>query len=240
MPSNVELHRRPFPLTWLGCAPLLLLLLAVPASAQSSHPSDVVPEGTPLSQWPVLAPTDPPLVVEGGTTALDAGTADPAPVRRHGVVRVGAELGGGLLTSLGLGAAGALGGGLLGFGLCEGNSSHQNESGLCLMFGAIVGGSAGLGVGLPLGVAWGGGKAGGNGSLAAAFGGLGVSVASAGAAHLLGAKDLGALLLATAPVFTIIGYELTDSAPKAPTSVGVTPAVSVGSGGASFGLQGRF
>ncbi len=229
MHSNLEPRQRSHPLTWLGRAPLLLLFLAaVPAVAQPTR-------------GPSLAPVGPPTVTVGEAITFDGEPHATTPPRRSTGARVAAEAGGSLVGAVGLGVAGAFGGGLLSLALCDNTDVlFLNFPESCLMSGALVGGLAGVGAGVPLGVWWGGGKAGGNGSLAAALGGAGVSFASAGAAYLLGANDVGAVLLATAPVLSIVGYELADSTPRAPSSAGMTPTVSVSTGGASFGLQGRF
>lgn len=221
--------------TWGGRTALLLLMLALPASGQPAQHPVLEPDRTPLL---------PPLVVTGAPTPLDSEPQAPTSSRPSTVVRVGAELGGSLVGSVALGVTGALGAGVWSLAMC--NSHENSRLGLlglstdCFASSAIVGGVAGVAVGMPLGVWWGGKRAGGNGGRLGAFGGLGVSLASAGAARLLGAKDVSNVLLATAPVLSIVGYELTDSAPLAPAAPGVTPALSVSSGGASFGLQGRF
>ncbi|MFP2908768.1 hypothetical protein ACLESD_27705 [Pyxidicoccus sp. 3LFB2] len=209
-------------------APLLLLLLAVPSLAQPSRGPD-------------LGPVGPPLITFSEPTSLDGETPAPTAVRRSGPVRVAAEAGGSLVGAIGLGVTGFFAGGLLSLATCKDvDVSLSGHIVASCGSGAFIGGLAGAGLGIPLGVWWGGGKAGGNGRFLGALGGLGVSVASAGTAHLLRAEDLGFALLATAPVLSIVGYELTDSAPKTPTSTRVAPSVSVSSGGASFGLQGRF
>ncbi|MBZ4417300.1 hypothetical protein [Myxococcus sp. RHSTA-1-4] len=192
-------------------ASVLLLLLALPASAQPSNPAFA-------SEAPVAAPERP-----------------------SRAARLSAEMGGGTLTALGLGLAGALAGGLVGLAVCgAGSSGAFDLSGACPALGAGVLGGAGVLVGLPLGVTWGGQWAGGNGRFSGAFAGLGVSLASSGTAFLLGGDDVGTALLIAAPLFSAVGYELTDSAPESPASFTVTPTVSMDSRGPGLGLRGRF
>jgi hypothetical protein len=147
----------------------------------------------------------------------------------------------GMVTSLGLGLAGGLAAGLVGLAVCpERGPGSEPFSGACPMTAAALTGVVGAGVGLPLGVWWGGKMTGGNGWLLGAVGGLAASLALSGTAFALEPELLGAGLLLAMPVLTVVGYELTGSEPRREPPVTVAPALRLGSGGASFGLQGRF
>jgi hypothetical protein len=168
--------------------------------------------------------------------------APEAPPRRASTGRrMGTELGMGVVTSLGLGLAGGLAAGLVGVAACpKRGPSSEPFAGACPMTAAALVGVAGAGVGLPLGVWWGGKMTGGNGWLLGAFGGLAASLALSGTAFALEQELLGAGLLLAMPVFTVVGYELTDSAPRSEPALAVSPSLRLGPGGTSFGLQGRF
>jgi hypothetical protein len=183
-------------------------------------------------------------VLSGPAWAQPAPSAEPlrlAPERSSTGRRVGTELGMGVVTSLGLGLAGGLAAGLVGMAVCpKRGPSSEPFAGACPMTAAALTGVVGAGVGLPLGVWWGGKMTGGNGWLLGAAGGLAASLALSGTAFALEQELLGAGLLLAMPVFTVVGYELTDSEPRHEPPVAVSPSLRLGPGGTSFGLQGRF
>jgi hypothetical protein len=189
----------------------LLLLLAGPVSAQPAY----APEAA-------------------GTEAPSA-----KPERKSQGARIGYELGFGALTSLGLGLAGTLAGGAFGALTC-GQNSGAITSGLCPFQAAAVGAVAGLGLGIPIGVWWGGNRAGGNGAFMGAFLGFGLSVGLGGFAISQEQPAIGAMALLAMPLLTVAGYELTDTGPPDAVPTTVAPAVGLGAGGATFGLQGSF
>lgn len=200
---------------WRRAAPVvLLLLLAGPVSAQPAY----APEA--------------------------AGSGQPSPVdeRPSQGDRIAAELGLGVVSSLGLGVGGSVGGGLIGLVLCFSSPGACSRAENPLETGMILGGSAGVGLGVPIGVWWGGKVMGGNGTFNGALAGSSLSLALSGVAYALKQEDLAAGLLLTAPFFAVAGYELTDSDPQpqdaAPATV--APAIGLGAGGARFGLQGTF
>ncbi len=192
----------------------LLLLLAVPVSAQPAYAPEAVGAESPSAE----------------------------PARPSQGARIATELGVGMLASMGLGLAGGLAGGIIGFATCsEGTGGYMDFSGLCPLGAAAIGYAAGAGVGLPLGVWWGGNKLGGNGSLAATFAGLGASVGLIALAERTHQSTLVSAAVLTLPVLTIVGYELSDTEPTGAVPTTVTPAVGLGAGGsATFGLQGSF
>ena len=118
--------RRALARRWLGRAPLLLLLIALPVSAQPAP--DAFHDETPAE----------------------------TPERASGGARVVAGVGGGILGALGFGLGGALAGGLTGLAVCgPGSGATMDFSGLCAPFGALAGGGVGVVVGAVLGAKWG-------------------------------------------------------------------------------------
>jgi hypothetical protein len=202
---------------WPKLPLLLSLLLLMPRLGWAA-------EDAPLT----LAPA--PHALPGHPRLLEEDFSSPERTPTPQGVRVLAELGGGLVASLG----GSLAGGLLGLGLCETTGLFSGFLG-CVVgasLGAVVGGT----VGLPLGVWWVGDRLGGDGSLLATFGGM-------GAGFLAGALLLYSVrydALALSPIVlgiagSLIGYELSTRAQPP-----LQPLLSVSPQGAVFGVGGRF
>ncbi|HZI13148.1 MAG TPA: hypothetical protein VE153_22390 [Myxococcus sp.] len=146
----------------------------------------------------------------------------------------------GAVTTLGLGLAAGLVGGAAGFAACS--VDRRASTGDCALGAALVGGALGAGVGLPLGVWWGGRLTEGRGSFWGAFGGFSAGLALGGGALLLEQFDLGRGLLLASPLLAVVGYELShaNTQPQASPAVGISPTLGLGPGGGSLGLQGRF
>jgi hypothetical protein len=180
----------------------------------------------------------------------DSWAPEPEHQRPSRALRILAELGAGLLTT----GAGVVGGALAGAGLCEAGVVGSRGGWLPCLDAAAVGLLLGGGVGIPLGVFWGGEVAGGEGSLLGALAGMG---SGAVAGFLLGAlmfRDPSGGPVVSAPmalVGAIVGYELSDRgaapAPRAQASPAVAsarpriqPVLAVSSRGALLGLGGTF
>jgi len=166
------------------------------------------------------------------------GTAEPAPLRLSEDspatpserprpplgLRLLAEAGVGVATGLGLGLAGSL----AGAGLCAtGIFGPQGDYFPC--FGAAgIGALVGVGIGLPLGVFWGGKANGGDGTLFGSMLGMASGVgASVVLSVMLGDFTPAHFLLIPFVVgCTLLGYELSGNGVLAPEAPGTAPAVA--------------
>ena len=187
------------------------------------------------------------------------GTSEPAPLRLNDEnswvqesertprgLRILAETGAGVLTGAGLGVAGLLAaGGLCGAGLLGGGDfGCLGEMG----FGALLG----IGLGLPLGVFWGGEVTGGDGKLYGAL--LGIAAGLAAGALVSVAMGIPYSVFYVSLPFilggSIVGYELTTrptQLPQPPMAPAVAssrprlqPVLAFSSKGAVLGLGGSF
>jgi hypothetical protein len=160
-------------------------------------------------------------------------------VRAPQGLRVLSETGFGALTTVGGGFAGTL----VGLAVCP-LFGHQNQKFGCLG-DMLLGGAAGLVLGLPLGIWWGGNIAGGDGGLGYTY--LGALVGTVGTVLVLGTASqlpfVAALGFVLPVVGGILGYELSMS-PEAPSvALGGTrlqPLLSASSRGGFVGLGGTF
>jgi len=157
--------------------------------------------------------------------------------------RIAAELGLGLVTGGALG----LGGGLLGYGLCEGLGIGDKHGFLSCLGTKLVGVSAGVLIGTPLGVWWGGDLKDGNGTLLATYLGMGAGVLVGATAAALSKRFRTVLVLVAIPVLlltgAIVGYELSHREPPpamASATPRMRPALAVSSHGMPLVLGGRF
>jgi hypothetical protein len=149
-------------------------------------------------------------------------------------LRLLAEVGAGVATA----AAGGLVAGIGGFGLCQATGLLYATEGGCfyaLLFGAM----AGMAVGYPVGVWWGGEVVGGEGRLWASLlgGGLGLAAGYLGSRVLIAQTGRGESLIAIpllAMVGASLGYELSTTRPS------VQPLLSLDTRGGMLGLAGRF
>ena len=235
--------------SWLKLPLLLSLLLLVPRAglaAQDTPPTDsdtAAEEQTPSTEAriPGTEESESRRLVEEDSWARDnQRTGAPQGLRILG------EFGAGALTAVG----GAIGGGLVGLGLCEVTGGSAAYIGCA--WGAILGSGLGVAFGYPLGVWWGGEALGGDGSLFAAIGGMGGSILAAVVLGLVTARldPSGALTsVTTGLVFLgapILAYELSQRRePRRGPAVAssrprIQPLLSVSSRGAVLGLGGSF
>jgi hypothetical protein len=242
-----------FPSSLSRLSLLLSLLLLVPrvglaaqeaptlASAGSTSEEALLPKSSGLPGTEERAPLH---------LDEDSRASEPEYQRPSRALRILAELGAGLLTT----GAGVVGGALAGAGLCEAGIVGSPGGWFPCLDAAGVGLLLGGGVGIPLGVFWGGEVAGGDGSLLGAVAGMG---AGAVGGFLLGAlmfRDPSGGPMLSAPmalVGAIVGYELSDRgvepASRAQASLAVAstrprlqPLLAVSSRGALLGLGGTF
>ncbi|QRK11935.1 hypothetical protein JQX13_18880 [Archangium violaceum] len=189
--------------------------------------------GLAAEDAPLASPTS--NTEEHGPTLLE----DPA----SGSLRRRAPLALRLLAEVGGGVATTLAGGLTGLGLCLLTESPvQSEWGCAypLLFGL----TAGLLVGYPLGVWWGGEAVGGDGSLWAALGGGAVGFIAGG---LLEGTTAGGGMVIAIPVLGMIGaslgYELSQRPEHPERSAAhprLQPLLAFDARGGMLGLSGRF
>jgi hypothetical protein len=238
------------PSTWLKL-PLLLSLLLVPREGLAAQDAPLANPETPAqsetpstdSRIPGTEEHEPPRLINDGSWARE-------PQRKGAPVglRILAEVGAGSLAA----AGGGLVGGLGGLGLCEALGGQLPYVGC--VWGALFGAGLGVTVGYPVGVWWGGEATGGDGSLLAAFGGMGagglVGVLLGLVVGRVDDKTLGPLLGIVGGLAAmsgpIIGYELSRKRePRRGSAVAssrprLQPLLSVTSRGALLGLGGSF
>jgi hypothetical protein len=218
--------------------PLLFLLALMPRVGLAAAVLTPEPSGLPGTSEPS------PLRLGDDFLAKDLQRAR-APVG----LRILAEMGAGLLTGVGLGAAGAFGS----YYLCDSGLFGPTSGSMSCLDPLVIGGFLGLGLGFPLGVFWGGEVTGGDGKLyGPLLGTLAGIVAGALLAVALDTYYTSVFFLA--PPFmmagSIVGYELTTrdvpmhQGPRAPLVVSsrprLQPVLSVSSRGALLGLGGSF
>ena len=162
--------------------------------------------------------------------------AGPPPERWSTGARLGSELGGAMLGTV---VGGAIGGGALSLlGLtCYGGGGGLLGDDTCFWMVAGTGAVLGGLVGMPLGLRWGGRRAGGNGSALAATVGVVASLAAVGLVLSSDHPERAGFVALGAPLLGVAGYELTD---RAPESARLTPSLSVSPGGGALGLRGSF
>lgn len=152
-----------------------------------------------------------------------------------------------LLSELGLGLAGGLGGGLLGYGVGVATERPCGPGGLCLQLEKFIYAYVGLSLGIPAGVWLGGTLQGGNGHVLFTLLGAVVGILASG---LVAYAQSNIVILGIAGVglplaFSMVGYELshslrTPAAPPRAQGLRVRPLVAPVPGGALVGLGGRF
>lgn len=223
-----------------GLALVASLLLTLSAGAARAEPGN---KGAPSPAEGVSLAAGAPHGAPGtgetpspaaGVTPHTGTLAQAQAARWNTRARLGAELGGGMLGTVGGGLIGGASLGLLGFASCTGGGLLGKD--FCILGLATAGAVLGGGIGMPLGIAWGGAKAGGNGSAWGAAGGVLVSATATGLVLFSERPELAGPVALTAPLLGIIGYELTDTEP----GKAVTPTFTLRPGGGSLGLQGSF
>jgi hypothetical protein len=231
---------------------LLSVLLLVPRVGLAQEAPAPASEGSTTEETLLPESSDVPGTQKRASPRLDEDSwARESEVPRPSkALRIMAELGAGLLTSGG----GSLVGFFAGAGLCGAGIVGSQGGFLPCLDAAGVGLLLGAGLGLPLGVFWGGEAAGGDGKLLGALLGMGSGVV---AGFLVGAlafaNPSGGFVLGIplAVVGSIVGYEMTERggapAPGARTSPAVAsarprlqPMLAVSSRGALLGLGGSF
>ncbi|ATB33281.1 hypothetical protein [Melittangium boletus] len=215
----------PRPLIWNTFASLLCIWMLMPTGALAAG------DAPRLSRLSLLS--------EPGASQASADTwEEPEPQQASRELRILAEVGAGAVTSLGGGFVGGFGG----FALCANTGLGRGGDFLPCLGTALVGAGAGLVLGYPLGVWWGGEAMGGDGRLWASMLGtvLGFGV---GLPLVLeeGPFALAPIVLGMAGAS--IGYELTQN--TAPSHVAsarprLQPLLSVSDKGALLGLGGAF
>lgn len=169
---------------------------------------------------------------------------EPTSERPSRAVRIIAETGAGLLTSAGGGILGAL----AGYGLCQTGLVDSRTGSFACISASLIGLVSGFGLGMPLGVFWGGEAARGDARLLGTLGGwvggllsavlIGVAVGIVVPfSPQLGSQATLVLVMPLSFVGSILGYELTE---RGGVSRRVQPVVSVSSRGALLGLHGTF
>jgi hypothetical protein len=239
--------------TWLKLPLLLPLLLLVPREGLAAQDAPLADPETPArsetrstdSRIPGTEEHESPRLSDDGSWAREP--------QRKGAptgLRLLAEVGAGSLTAVGGGLVGGLGG----LGLCEALGGQLPYVGC--VWGALFGAGLGLTVAYPVGVWWGGEATGGDGSLLAAFGGMGAGgLVGVLLGLMVGRVDepmgpllgiVGGLAAMSGP---IIGYELSRKReprqPRMGSAVAssrprIQPLLSVTSRGALLGLGGSF
>ncbi|EPX55654.1 hypothetical protein D187_009265 [Cystobacter fuscus DSM 2262] len=208
---------------------LLFLLLLAPRAGLAAGDAPLAAEAP--------SPTERSLTLEGDEHApsMEESTGWVfTPGRAPLGLRLLAEVGAGVATA----AAGGLVAGIGGFGLCQATGVLYATEGGCfyaLLFGAM----AGMAVGYPVGVWWGGEVVGGDGRLWASLlgGGLGLAAGYLGSRVLIAQTGRGESLIAIpllAMVGASLGYELSAARPS------VQPLLSLDTRGGMLGLAGRF
>ncbi|AKJ08136.1 hypothetical protein ATI61_107567 [Archangium gephyra] len=201
---------------------LLLLLLLAPGLGLAAQEESTAPRSTVLE--PRLASsglpgtdTRAPLRLRG-----DEG-APPEDARPSTALRILAETGAGLLTSLGGGVVGAF----IGGGLCEAGITGSPSGFLPCLNSTATGLLLGGGAAFALGVWWGGEAAGGDGKLTGALLGFGTCAAAGLLLGLASGNPATGLLVAIpfSLIGSIIGYESTQREP-APGPGAPAPAVA--------------
>jgi hypothetical protein len=249
--------------SWLKLPLLLSLLLLVPGAGLAAQDTPPTDSETPAqSDAPVQG--EPPAPGQTPSTESESripGTEESESRRlvdeeswardnqRTGAprgLRILGEFGAGALTAVG----GAIGGGLVGLGLCGVAGGSAPYFGC--VWGAILGSTLGVAFGYPLGVWWGGEALGGDGSLFAALGGMGAGIV---AAVLLGTVtaqlDPSGALIGIMPGLVVLGapilaYELSQRRePRRGPAVAssrprIQPLLSFSARGAVLGLGGSF
>lgn len=185
-----------------------------------------------------LAAEDAPLAVQTGEhmpSLLEDPDSGSQRRRAPLALRLLAEVGGGVVTTVA--------GGFTGLGLCLlSQPATLSESGCAYPF--LFGLMAGLVVGYPLGVWWGGEAVGGDGRLWASLGGGVVGLLAGGVLEI---STDGSGMAAAIPVLGMIGaslgYELSQR-PEHPertaASPRIQPMLAFDTRGGVFGLSGRF
>ncbi|MBF5044816.1 hypothetical protein FGE12_20625 [Aggregicoccus sp. 17bor-14] len=203
----------------------LLLLVSSSAFAQGMDPWAVDPVQPEQASAPALHRPSPPLPEPEA----------PPPERWSTGARLGAELGGGMAGTVLGGVVGGAGLSLLGL-TCFGHGGFIGDS---TCFWAVAGAGAILGglVGMPLGIRWGGRRAGGNGSALAATVGIVGSLVAVGLVLASDHPERAGFVALSAPLLGVVGYELTARGPR---SARLTPSLSLSPGGGALGLRARF
>jgi hypothetical protein len=178
----------------------------------------------------------------------DVGARQPERPRTPRGLRILAETGAGLLTSGGLGAAGFL----VSNQLCQMGMFGPTGGSWSCLGEVVIGSFLGVGLGLPLGVFWGGEVTGGNGKLYGPLLGMLAGVA-AGVLVSVALDTYSGFFLLALPFMlggSIVGYELTTSTAPVPRAVAalpvassrphLQPVLSFSSRGALLGLAGSF
>ncbi|OJT17143.1 hypothetical protein BO221_46310 [Archangium sp. Cb G35] len=230
--------------------PLLLLLLLAPGVGLAAPE----PALEPLARH---APLSEPRLASSGLPGTDAraplrlreddwAQAEKEDPRPHRALRILVETGASLLTGTGGGFLGLLAGG----GLCEMGLVGNRSGFFGCLDSAALGLILGAGLGVTLGVWWGGEVAGGDGKLLGALAGMGSGIVLGLLSGLAsGRGDLG--LYFTVPgalIGAIVGYELSQRSPAAgPPSPAVAsarprlqPVLAFSSRGTLVGLGGTF
>lgn len=230
------------PLSAPSRLPLLLLLLLAPGVGLASQETPAsVPQSPPASSGL-------PGTQERASVRLseDAWAREDEASRPSRGLRILAEVGAGLLTSIGGGIAGLY----AGAGLCEVGIVGSSNGFLPCLDEAAVGLLLGGGAAFALGVWWGGEAAGGDGKLLGALAGFG-SCAALGLLLGLAAGNPAAGFAISIPfslIGSIVGYESTQRAPASGTQAPavasarprVQPVLAFSRHGALVGLGGRF
>jgi len=211
----------PLPPSKLAC--LLSLWMLMPAGALAAEDAPRVSRLSLLSE-------------PGDTEASTDAWEEPKPQRAPQGLRILAEIGAGTVTSLGAGFVGGLGG----FMFCESSGIGRGDFLPCLGT-AMLGAGAGLALGYPLGVWWGGEVVGGDGRLWASMLGTVLGLAVGLPLAQEGGFALSPIVLGMAGAS--IGYELSQSAE--PPAVALArprfqPLLSVSDKSALLGLGGVF
>lgn len=211
---------------------IAVLMLLAPGASDAQHRLRLMPEGTPGLRLQSLE-VEPALRLFQAEPGAPSGLA-PQASSPSAAVRVLAELLGGLIGA----PLGALGGYLLGAGVCQGSGGQPftlgclPQQGIPALLGATLGGAWG---------AWAGGVAmGGKGSFGFTLLGTSVGIVLG----LLTGPALGALAVLTLPLLTLtgaaVGFELSQLAP--PPAVGLAPGAGPGAwaGHRNLGMGIRF
>jgi hypothetical protein len=206
---------------------LLLLLLLVPGvglAGQEEPATPPPPHSATVEQPPPASSTQPGTQPRAPRRLREEPEDERSRFPRGG--RIFAELGAGMLTSAGLGVVGlAVGTGMCLWGVVVKSADGFDACPAQLVIGTLVG----VGLGIPLGVFWGGQAVGGRGNLLGALGGMaGGALVGFFGGWLLGQHEFDRILLSVplAMAGSIVGYELTQSEPG-PTAPRARPVASV-------------
>jgi len=209
--------------------PLLLILLLVPGVGLADQEAPATPASPPsatVEQPPPASSAQPGTQPRAPRRLREETEEERERSRLPRGGRIFAETGAGLLTSAGLGVVGlAVGTGMCWWGLLVNGADGFDACPAQLGIGTLVG----VGLGLPLGVFWGGQAVGGRGNLLGALGGMtGGALVGFFGGWLLGWHELDRILISVplALVGSIVGYELTQSEPG-PTAPRASPVASV-------------